>query len=318
MPKAKALHPQWERFLKEFSNNLSKPSPEIPSTRCLTRKTLVSLFSNIQEALALPSTFPSGIEILRLLSSMGLASAIGTEKSEKKAPSKEFYLVGISASHDTTADPIEMLQAYKPDGVICFFSALSYYELTTQFPPHHHIATIVEPTLTTKAEQTRTNASSSTKANYTVKLGSLAFSYQKIPFYTTKRSRNTIHGIKNRRFNPRTNIKITSKEQTLLDTLLYPLHCGGPEVIFEAWETHLDSLDERAFVDLLEAINSPPLTRRLGALLDFLGYNPKSELSHFLGKTREEILRSTELTEISLLRGFHYSHINPSWKVFTP
>jgi len=318
MSKNKTLHPQWERFLKELSDNLSKPSPDIPSVRCLTKKTLVSLFSNIQKTLALPSTFPNGTEILRLLSSMGLASTIATIKCEKKTPSKEFYLVGISASHDTMADPIEILQSYKPDGVICFFSALSYYELTTQFPTHHHIATIVKPILATKTEQTRTNISSSTRSNRTAKLGSLAFSYQGIPFYTTKRSRNTIPGIKNRRFNPRANIKITSKEQTLLDTLHYPLHCGGPGVIFEAWDTQLDSLDEKSLFDLLETINSPPLTRRLGALFDFLNYKPKTELSQLLRKTREKTQQLTELTEISLLRGFHYSHINPNWKVFTP
>jgi len=226
--------------------------------------------------------------------------------------------VGISASHDTMADPLEILQAYRPNGVICFFSALSYYELTTQFPTHHHIATIIEPTLTTNSVQTRTIATSSSNASNNKKFGLPVFSYQGVPFYAPRRNRNTIPGIKNRRFNPRTNIRITSKEQTLLDTLHYPLHCGGPEVVFEAWEDQRSILDEQALLGLLEATESTLLTRRLGALFDFMSYKPKDELSLFLEKTRVETQHSTDLAEISLLRGFHYSHINHNWKTFTP
>lgn len=322
MARTKTLPSQWDRFLKELSDKLSKPSQEIPSVRCLTKKTLSSIFTNIKEELKLPSTFPSGEEVLSFLSSMGLASKVDTEKEEKNAPSKEFYLVGISASHDTMADPLEILQAYRHEGVICYFSALSYYELTTQFPTHHHIATIVEPTPTAQAEQGRTTTSPPStpeaKERSTKKLGTLAFFYGGIPFYSTRRSSNTIAGVKNRKFNPRTEIRITSKEQTLLDTLHYPLHCGGPEVVFEAWDDQLGSLDEMAFLNLLKTINSQQLTRRLGTLFDFLDYKPKTDLFQFLEATRVEVECSNELTEISLLRGFHYSHANPRWKTLTP
>jgi hypothetical protein len=318
MTKAKPLHPQWERFLKELSDKLSKPSAKIPSVRCLSSHTFSSIFTDIKRDLKLLSTFPSGVETLSLLTSMGLASPVPVEKLKKNAPSKEFYLIGISASHDTMADPLEILQAYKPSGVICFFSALSFYELTTQFPTHQHIATIVEPTFTTKTEQTRTSASQSSDASNNNKFGPPAFSYQGVPFYSPRRSRNTIPGIKNRNFNPKTNIKITSKEQTLLDTLHYPLHCGGPEVVFEAWEDQLSTLDEQALLALLDATGSTLLTRRLGTLFDFMNYKPRNELSLFLEKVKVETKRSKELAEISLLRGFHYSHINHNWKTFTP
>jgi predicted transcriptional regulator of viral defense system len=316
------LHPQWERFLKEFSDKLAKPSQDIPSVRCLSRTTLTSIFTEILKELELPSTFPPGVEILRLLSSMGLASAVTTEKDKTNAPSKEFYLIGISASHDVTADPFEILQAYKPSGVICFFSALSYYGLTTQLPTHHHIVTIVEPTTTTKnvkpKETFPPSSEISTKESNTKKIGTLAFSYDGTPFYTSRRSKNTIPGIKNRVLNSRTHIKIASKEQTLLDTLHYPLHCGGAEVILEAWDDQRDNLDEKSFLDLLQKIDSSLLTRRLGALFDFLDYSPNNELSLFLKREKEETQNSSELPPITLFRGLNHTHLNSEWKTLTP
>lgn len=322
MTGTKTLPAQWERFLKTVSDRLSKPSPELPSVRCLTKTTLSSLFSDIQKELELPSTFPSGTEIMQLLSSMGLASAIATENDKGNTPSKEFYLIGISNSHDPVADPFEMLQAYRHEGVICFFSALSFYEMTTQFPSHHHIATIIEPTPTSKTEEARKNNSptltSDGKESGTKKLGTLAFSCQGIPFYTAKRSRSTIPGIQSRNYNSRTIIRIASREQTLLDTLHYPIHCGGPEVVFEAWENQMGTLDEIALLELMKTINSQQLTRRIGSLFDYCSYKPKWELSQFLEISKNEVQSSSLLANIPLLRGFHYSHFNADWKTLTP
>ncbi|MDY0211780.1 MAG: hypothetical protein RBR06_02100 [Desulfuromonadaceae bacterium] len=315
MPLSKTLHPYWEIYLKELFEQLSKPSAEIPSTRCLTRKTFTSLHGKIIKNLSLPSTFPSGLQCLRLLSSMGLASEIDIDKHEGSAPSKEFYLLGVSSSSSPYVDPVEILQAYKPDGVICFFSALSYYELTTQFPTHHHIAIITDRMPAAKSEKSACQFRAKKKSP--IKLGSIAFHYQETPFYTVTRSRSTIPSIKNRRLNPKTNIKMTSKEQTLLDTLHYPLHCGGPEVILEAWDTLLKNLDEGNFVKIIKQINSSHLTRRLGALFDYLGYHPQIELCEILEESKQRAQSSSEISGIPLFRGIQYSNTNTDWKVFT-
>ncbi|SHJ63816.1 Transcriptional regulator, AbiEi antitoxin, Type IV TA system [Malonomonas rubra DSM 5091] len=316
-----ALPKQWDLFLKEFSDRLVAPSQGIPSTRCLSRNTLASIFSAIKKEKQLPSTFPSGLKILELLTSMGLATEIPTEKKESSAPSKEFYLIGLSASHDKTTDPFEMLQAHKPDGVICYFSAISYYEMSTQFPSHHHIATLTKspkPSNPQSPHQVIDSKHEDTQPEASKKIGTLSFSYQGVPFYTTKRNSNTIPGIKTRILNPRTTIKITSKEQTLLDTLSYPIHCGGAEVVFEAWENYIDSIDEEALLDLLNSIKSASLNRRLGALLDFIGYQPKAELNRFLENTKKEAETSADQITIPLLKGHAFQRINPSWNIFIP
>lgn len=322
MSEKKTLPPQWDRFLKGLTNKLSKPSLDFPSVRCLTKKNLASLFSETHKNLGLPSTFPSGSEILKLLSSMGLASSVSIETEKSNTPSKEFYLIGISESHSGIADPLELLQAYKTDGVICYFSALSYYELTTQFPTHHHIATITDAPSKSKIDRPYRNQSTpsyeTAKESSEVKLGTLAFHYEETPFYTTKRRRNTIPGIKNRNLNAKTIIRITSKEQTLLDTLNYPRQCGGAEVIFEAWKNELGRCDEQVLIETLQKIDSASLARRLGTLIDFLGHTPGKELLLFLENTKKEMATAPELFEIPLLKGYSYPHLNSDWKIFTP
>ena len=46
-----------------------------------------------------------------------------------------------------------------------------------------------------------------------------------------------------RAYGPRAQIRITTLEQTLLDSLYKPFLCGGPEVVFEAWQDAVDRLD---------------------------------------------------------------------------
>src|SRR5207237_3233319 len=43
----------------------------------------------------------------------------------------------------------------------------------------------------------------------------------------TRRSARLVLGVQSRDYGPRTRIRITTLEQTLLDTLSKPFHCGG-------------------------------------------------------------------------------------------
>ncbi len=83
--------------------------------------------------------------------------------------------------------------------------------------------------------QRRRSAPSKLRPKGGPKLGTLLFIYQGTTYYTTKRSSRLAPGVQLRDFGPRTQLRITTCEQTLLDALEKPIHCGGAEVVFEAW-----------------------------------------------------------------------------------
>ncbi|NOY86325.1 MAG: hypothetical protein GXP52_03365 [Deltaproteobacteria bacterium] len=319
--KIEPLPSRWDDFLKALLNRLATPSPpSLPSVRCLSAYTLSRMFTEIQKEQALPTTFPSGVKILNHLKAMGLASRVPIEGISKRVPSKDFYLIGIHASHDVDADPLELLQAYKQEGVICYFSALFYFNLTTQIPTHHHIATILKQKRRPRSEMTTVTFEqpSSDNSGKREKLGTRAFSYQDVPIYLTKRQENTIPGIKLRVFNPRTQIRMTTIEQTLLDTFQYPYKCGGPEVIFESWNAHINKINESLILEYLKKIDILSLTRRVGAMFDVMAYKPDPDLARFLEGTRRETLNITGIADIPLFRGTHYLRINQNWRILIP
>jgi predicted transcriptional regulator of viral defense system len=245
---------------------------------------------------------------------MGFASRIPVEGTTETAPSKEFILLGIQESQDLDVDPLELLQSYDQQGTICFFSALAYFNLTTQVPVHHHVAT-----LTNQANLERSvTIVNPKKINTKSKLGTYLFNYEGVPFYCTKRVKSSIPGIKIRVVSPRTNLRITTIEQTLLDTLQYPFHCGGQEVALESWERHIRQIEGDLLLDYLRAIRIDPLTRRVGAIFDFFGIPPAKGLDSFLKESKSRIFSQSEVPEIPLFRGINSQRINPIWKILVP
>lgn len=307
----------WEPFLKALTGRLAQPTPDLPSVRCVTRQTLVKLIKRVQRELRLPSTFPNGMEVIDHLVSMGLASHVPIEDVPGSSPSRDFILLGIQESRDQHVDPLELLQAYDQQGVICYFSALAYYDLTTQMPSSHHIASLMKPTADPEVKSTE-RSSASPAATKRSKLGTHVFSYEGVSFYSTKRARNTIPGVKTRVLGPATNIRIATVEQTLLDTLQYPFHCGGAEVVLESWQQATGKTDDNLFAAYLSAIKILPLTRRAGALFELLGLRPAGALGAYLDETKKLILAQPEIPWIPLLRGVPYSRENAEWKVLVP
>ena len=109
-------------------------------------------------------------------------------------------------------------------------------------------------------------------------------------------------------------------EQTLLDSLYKPFLCGGPEVVFEAWQEAVGSrrIDEERLVTYLQAMNYPATTRRLAVMLELAGGTPSAELQQFLQASQEAIDRQSPHACISLLPGVDYQNVNESWLVSTP
>jgi hypothetical protein len=316
-PPSSLLGPHWEPFLKALTGRLAQPTPDLPSVRCITRQTLVQLVGAVATELHLPSTFPTGKKVIEHLVSMGLASHVPIEAVSKPGPSRDFILLGIQESRELQVDPLELLQAYDPQGVICYFSALAYYDLTTQIPASHHIASLITHK-TSSVAKPAAKLSAPPKGTQRSKLGTRVFSYGGVPFYSTKRSRKSIPGVKTRVLGPATNICIATAEQTLLDTLQYPFHCGGPEVVLESWGRQTGSTDEDLFFAYLKAIQIPPLTRRVGALFELLGIPATGALGSYLDATKENVLEQPETPWIPLLRGVPYSSEIAGWKVLVP
>ena len=314
------LPPRWDEFLNALTGRLSKPTTSLLSTRCLTRQTLSQLFMEIREALGLPTTFPAGPEIIEHLSAMGLASPLSVEfprKSPHTSPSKEFVLFGIQESREI--DPLEVLQSYNQEGVICYFSALAYFDLTTQVPTHQHVATLTRPTqYTSLRERESAPLASINDGPKRSKLGTHIFSYDDVPYFSVKRSITSVPGIQTRVISSRSNIRITTKEQTLLDTLHYPIHCGGMGVTFEAWNLSKKNINYDSICDYLASIQIDPLIRRLGAILDLIDCVPSKNLSLFLEQSKERIFSFLDVPHIPLLRGIDFRKVDNNWKVLIP
>lgn len=112
-------------------------------------------------------------------------------------------------------------------------------------------------------------------------------------------------------------IRITDYVQTLLDTLYKPKHCGGPEVVFEAWEEGLRSwhFDEERVVEYLRLMQYPATTRRLATMLQLQGHQPGTELKQFFEET---VLAADTFQAIALLPGMKYKTLHSQWKVLIP
>src|SRR5262249_40394526 len=129
-----------------------------------------------------------------------------------------------------------------------------------------------------------------------------------------------VPGVQTREHGPRTRVRLTTLEQTLLDTLYKPFHCGGPEVVFEAWQKAVDErrVDEEWLVEDLRGMDYPATARRLGVMLEMVGGTPGDELRRFLEACQGAIDRQSPYARISLLPGVNYQNLNEPWLVNTP
>ncbi len=118
----------------------------------------------------------------------------------------------------------------------------------------------------------------------------------------------------------RTWLRITTLEQTLLDTLLQPLRCGGEAVVLEAWENGVKEMDADRMAEYLSKIQREDLERRIGAMVDLIGVDmAATSLGSRLKALRERLATLIqEVPEIPLLPGFRFSALSGTWKVRTP
>jgi hypothetical protein len=257
--------------------------------------------------------------LLEWICHLGLASPLPVE-------GESIYLLEIGASAKAEVDPLELLMASKQSGVVCYFSAVAFHALTTQLVEHHHVAELrpqdpsPQSEIPKKEGSERPEEAAATRSRTSRRFGTLLFRCQGIPFYGTRRSARLVPGVQTRGHGPRTRVRITTLEQTPLDTLYKPFHCGGPEVVFEAWQEGVASrrVDEERLVEYLRAMNYPASARRLGVMLELVGGTPGNELRKFLEACRGAIDRQSPYARISLLPGVPYQNLNEPWLVNMP
>jgi hypothetical protein len=227
------------------------------------------------------------------------------------------------------------MMAYEPFGVACYFSAIAYHSLSSQIPSHHHVAVLTDSTQREGgteagpentedgrrgeliAQTTGSNKRTRTKAN---PFGKVAFSYLGIPYHLTRRMKRLLPGVQNRSNGPRGRFRITTYEQTLLDTFHRPQNCGGPAVVLEAWQeaTASGRLDEERLLGYLTQMDYPSTTRRIGAMLQLMDYTPGDELKSYLNRAKRNLDRRAPYAQISLLPGFDYATLDKEWLVKSP
>jgi len=314
---------RWETFFHALRDHLSKADEKNPSARYWKGTTLRSEITNIikRNRSTLLTTFPPASELIEHLQRIGWIRPIKVQSPEGTAPI-ELFLADMEASENEPIDPLELLQAYLPSGVICYFSTLVYYEFTTQIAAHHHIARLTNPRPRTdiggiKPPKFDESAGWIKKCN---PLGAEIFRFQDVTYYKTKRNTSLIPGVQTRIVSPRSWLRVTTKEQTLIDTLLQPLRCGGEAVILEAWETGIKQIDIDRMAEHLTKIKRENLNRRIGAILDLIGVGFSATLLGSQLKRLKERLASSsqDVAPIPLLPNFTFAGWNDTWKVQVP
>jgi predicted transcriptional regulator of viral defense system len=305
-----------EAFLFRFIARIGRVTESWSTTRLWTKRSLLSCIRQTREELVGEgqSSIESSKSLLEWMVRLGIARRLPIEE-------QEFYVVDIDPT-DEAIDPYELLGAAAPNGVICYLSAVAFHSLTTQPVIHHHVATL-DNRCGNKSLKTAIAAragASSPPTNRKERFGRPLISYRGATFHVTSRSARLVPGVQLREAGPRFRLRITSYEQTLIDTLYKPFHCGGPEVVFEAWQTaSFDRrIDEVRLADYLSRMAYPATTRRVGVMLSLVGIEPGKALRETLDRAKEAIDRHAEFATISLLPGVPYRSVDQNWLVLTP
>lgn len=132
------------------------------------------------------------------------------------------------------------------------------------------------------------------------------------------REARLLPGTQLRYIGPRTIIRITDLEQTLLDTLHRPLTCGGPAVVFEAWDQGIERLQEDRLADYLASMEHRPTAQRLGYMLADLDYKPGDKLAAVLNRYLSQLDATDPSVYQQLFPGVKYSSLRRPWLVYGP
>ena len=298
-----------ELFIPLLAEAVSRPDEAHPTVRVWKDTNLVGVINSIAGANrdALKTTFPPGSAVLLQLERLAWLHPISITDDKL---GRSFFLMEQKAMSEVIIDPLEIIQAVHPSGVISYFAAVEFHELTTQPATFFHIALVTDG-LPPEVSGSKTPSDRNP-------LGTELFGFQGSRCYETKRYRGLTPGVQLRVIGPRTWYRVTTLEQTLLDTLLQPVRCGGEAVVFEAWEHASERADFDRMAEYLQAIGRDSLIRRVAVMLELKGVTleDSSALGELLRAVRERVSRETDL--IPLLPGLEYRRLADKWRVLIP
>ena len=244
---------QLEQLIAGIARRVGSPSELIPSTRCVSRTSLHKVLADFRKSTEFNWLRKHRNDsVTTMLCDAGVATPLTSAVEIQRRD--QLYALGFGVSPGAL-EPLEILTALEPHGVVCYFSALELHQLTTQVPPHHHIGIPVKRPI-------ELGAPAITMTETPPPLGTIRGRYAGVDFYSTQRPETLMLGVQRRHVSSFLLSRATTVEQTLLDTLIRPYSCGGAAVIFEAWETGSSRMVPRKFVDLLKVVNQANLTQR--------------------------------------------------------
>jgi len=304
----------WTRIVAGLNERLKTPSDTIPNVQWLSEYPLRRLLLDVART-AQVSPMPSGRTLLKMLVDSQLARQLPPDDFPDVFQSPAIYSLELGGT--PSISPIELLQTTQASfqrSVICYFTALAYHELTTQETPHHHVAILKEPAKRPQPESA-TGRTPAGKSEGGSSLGTLLFRYQGIPYYFTQRDPALMPGIQTVRYSQSCLVRMTTLEQTLLDTLHRPWSCGGPAVVFEAWERGVPLLDDTRLAHCLKMIGRTDFTRRAGYMLEQFGHAVTDiDLQALLSDVKDKV-KAGSVPTIPLLPDVTSTRITSTWGV---
>jgi predicted transcriptional regulator of viral defense system len=315
-PTSSAAH---DGFLAALGKRLSFPPTTSLNPHCLSEHSLYRLFDELFEQGHRPWPTKEGTK--QWLEEVGLLASIPLDKrSEHPSRRTRFYRMDIVQKANVQARPVELLQAYDENGVICYFSAVAFHALSTQPPAHHHVAIPVDAARKAVAQTSPPphGEPHRSKTRQADPLGTWLFTRDGIPYYKTTREKRLLPGAQLRYIEASTVICITTLEQTLLDTLHKPLSCGGPAVVVEAWEQARSRVNEDRLADYLCAMDYLPIVQRVGFMMENLNHRPgkvlQAVLDGFLARLRPDDPSQRQ----QLFAGMKHDNLQFPWLVYVP
>jgi hypothetical protein len=313
-------------FISSLVSRLSQEPSTSLNPHCLSEYTLFKLFKEIfakghgpifgEKGRRLPATMEQTKEWLEKI---GLLTPIAIDEYPVESkPSTRFYRLDVLKKVQSQPNPLELLQAYDETGVICYFTAIAFHRLSTQPPAHHHLAIPTKPRPVSDPARPRKKRPIQPERKKADPLGTWLFVCQGLRYYQTSREVRLIPGIQTRHLGPTALIRITTLEQTLLDTLHRPLSCGGPAVVFEAWELGLRRVNEDKLDRYLMQMNRLQVAQRLGYILESFDYQPGSALKTTLDTYLARLDPNDPSAYQQLFPGMNYNHLQHPWLIYGP
>lgn len=295
-----------ERVLAALADELRAPSDEYPSTRLFVRARLIHLLLVVKRRVEGPVRV-TGAQLLDEMLRSRLARAVDLDDVAPRLAPDRFVLFGFREDVDLLS-PLELLQVHVPRGTVCYFSALMVHELTTQSAAHHHIAIPAGPAHA--GPDTRERPEESAKAP---PLGDWQFTFHGTPYYTSRRDIRYLSESQRRDLDKKSWFRVTSLEQTLLDTVHRPMSCGGLTVVFDAWESAAGRVRADRLLKLLEKSRDQNLVRRVGYMAQQAALPIVDEVHALAAEWG-----AFSVPAVSLFGGIPYTTVDRRWNLRVP